>query len=97
MTVSVHVDHDWVEAWVLDQGPQPPTGLPATPHESGAGGRGLWLLRRLVDEVRLERVRLGTRVTPRRALGPRKALSPCAAKCSDGSSEAARPVSLTRP
>jgi len=29
-------------------------------------GRGLWLLRRLVDEVRLERVRQGTRVTLRR-------------------------------
>jgi anti-sigma regulatory factor (Ser/Thr protein kinase) len=34
-----------------------------------AGGRALWLLRRLVDEVRLERVELGTRVTPRRATG----------------------------
>jgi hypothetical protein len=30
----------------------------------------LWLLRRLVDEVRLERVKLGTRVTLRRAIGP---------------------------
>jgi anti-sigma regulatory factor (Ser/Thr protein kinase) len=33
-------------------------------------GRGLWLLRRLVDEVRLERVQLGTHVTLRRAIGP---------------------------
>jgi hypothetical protein len=31
---------------------------------------GVWLLRRLVAEVRLDRVRLGTRVTLRRAPGP---------------------------
>jgi anti-sigma regulatory factor (Ser/Thr protein kinase) len=36
----------------------------------GVRGRGLWLLRRLVDEVRLERVGLGTRVTLRREIGP---------------------------
>jgi anti-sigma regulatory factor (Ser/Thr protein kinase) len=70
--VGVHVTDDWVEATVLDRGPQPPAGLPAAadPGELPAGGRGLWLLRRLVDEVRLERVRRGTRVTLRRAIGP---------------------------
>ena len=70
--VAVHVTHDWVEASVLDHGPQPPAGLPAEADtdELRAGGRGLWLLRRLVDEVRLERVKLGTRVTLRRAIGP---------------------------
>ncbi len=70
--VGVHVTHDWVEATVLDHGPQPPTGLPAAadPDDLRAGGRGLWLLRRLVDEVRLERVKRGTRVTLRRAIGP---------------------------
>jgi anti-sigma regulatory factor (Ser/Thr protein kinase) len=70
--VAVHVSDDWVEVSVLDHGPQPPAGLPETSDagELGAGGRGLWLLRRLVDEVRLERVRLGTRVTLRRQLGP---------------------------
>ena len=69
--VGVHVNHDWVEATVLDHGPQPPAGLPATdPAELRASGRGLWLLGRLVDEVRLERVKLGTRVTLRRAIGP---------------------------
>lgn len=31
-------------------------------------GRGLWLLDRLVDEVRVERVKLGTRVTLRRRI-----------------------------
>ena len=70
--VVVHVNDDWVEASVLDHGPQPPPGLPAESDTDGlpAGGRGLWLLRRLVDEVRLERVKLGTRVTLRRAIGP---------------------------
>lgn len=70
--VLVHVTGDWVEASVLDHGPQPPPGLPAdTEHgELRAGGWGLWVLRRLVDEVRLERVKLGTRVTLRRALRP---------------------------
>jgi anti-sigma regulatory factor (Ser/Thr protein kinase) len=70
--VAVHLTHDWVEASVLDHGPQLPPGLPAEAdtEELRAGGRGLWLLRRLVDEVRLERVKLGTRVTLRRAIGP---------------------------
>jgi anti-sigma regulatory factor (Ser/Thr protein kinase) len=70
--VVVHVNDDWVEASVLDQGPQPPSGFPAESDtdELRAGGRGLWLLGQLVDEVRVERVRLGTRVTLRRALGP---------------------------
>ncbi len=70
--VVVHVNHDWVETSVLDHGPEPPAGLPADTDtgELRVGGRGLWLLRRLVDEVRLERVKLGTRVTLRRAIGP---------------------------
>ena len=68
----VHVNNDWVEASVLDHGPQPPPGVSAATdtHELRAGGRGLWLLGRLVDEVRIERVRVGTRVTLRRAIGP---------------------------
>ena len=68
--VVVHVNDDWVEASVLDHGPQAPPGLPADSDELRAGGRGLWLLGRLVDEVRIERVRFGTRVTLRRAIGP---------------------------
>ena len=70
--VVVHVDDDWVEASVLDHGPGSPPGLPADADtdELRAGGRGLWLLRRLVDEVRVEQVKLGTRVTLRRAIGP---------------------------
>jgi serine/threonine-protein kinase RsbW len=70
--VVVHIKDDWVEASVLDHGPQSPPGVSADsePDELRAGGRGLWLLGRLVDEVRIERVRLGTRVTLRRAIGP---------------------------
>jgi anti-sigma regulatory factor (Ser/Thr protein kinase) len=70
--VVVHVTDAWVEASVLDHGPQPPVGPPvATEHgELRAGGWGLWLLGRLVDEVRLERVKLGTRVTLRRTIRP---------------------------
>ncbi len=70
--VVVHVNHDWVEASVLDHGPQPPAGRPAgtDTDQLRTSGRGLWLLRRLVDEVRLERVKRGTRVTLRRAIGP---------------------------
>jgi serine/threonine-protein kinase RsbW len=70
--VVVHVNDGWVEASGLDHGPQPPAGLPAAadPSELRASGWGLWLLRRLVDEIQLERVKRGTRVTLRRAIGP---------------------------
>jgi serine/threonine-protein kinase RsbW len=74
--VVVQVDDGWVEASVLDHGPDPPPVLSADSAEPDAGGRGLWLLRRLVDEVRLERVRLGTRVTLRRAIRPAGTLVP---------------------
>jgi anti-sigma regulatory factor (Ser/Thr protein kinase) len=75
--VLVQVTDGWVEASVLDHGPQPPAGLleAADTDELSTGGRGLWLLRRLVDEVRLERVRLGTRVTLR-AIRPAGTLAP---------------------
>ena len=75
--VVVHVNDDVIQASVLDHGP----GLPAQPPTDAdtdalaVRGRGLWLLRRLVDEVRLERVRLGTRVTLRRAIGPARTLA----------------------
>jgi anti-sigma regulatory factor (Ser/Thr protein kinase) len=70
--VLVHVTDGWVEASVLDHGPQPPPGRPADTDsgELRVGGRGLGLLRRLMDEVRMERVKLGTRVTLRRAIRP---------------------------
>jgi anti-sigma regulatory factor (Ser/Thr protein kinase) len=70
--VVVHVGDEVVEASVLDHGPDLPAQLPTDAEMDALAvrGRGLWLLRRLVDEVRLERVRLGTRVTLRRAIGP---------------------------
>jgi len=70
--VVVHVNHDVIQASVLDHGPDLPTEPPtdADTDALGVRGRGLWLLGRLVDEVRLERVQLGTRVTLRRAIGP---------------------------
>src|SRR5512133_2350872 len=54
--VVVHITNDWLEASVLDHGPQPPPGLSAETDtdELRAGGRGLWLLGRLVDEVRIK-------------------------------------------
>jgi len=69
--VVVRVDDDVIHASVLDHGPDLPA-RPSTDADTDAlavRGRGLWLLGRLVDEVRLERVRLGTRVTLRRAIG----------------------------
>jgi len=66
--VVVHVNDDVIEASVLDHGPDLPTQPPSEADTDALAvrGRGLWLLRRLVDEVRLERVQLGTRVTLRR-------------------------------
>jgi anti-sigma regulatory factor (Ser/Thr protein kinase) len=62
---------------VLDHGPDLPAEPPTDAGSDALAvrGRGLWLLRRLVDEVRLERVRLGTRVTLRRAIGPARMLA----------------------
>ena len=73
--VAVRVKGGWAEITVVDRGRvQRPSrvwddddraegGTPAT-------GRGLWLMGRLVDEVRLERIHPhGTRVTLRRRVG----------------------------
>jgi anti-sigma regulatory factor (Ser/Thr protein kinase) len=75
--VVVHVNDDAIEASVLDHGPDQPTQPPtdADTDALGAGGQGLWLLQRLVDEVRLERVRLGMRVTLRRRIGPARTVA----------------------
>lgn len=66
--VVVRVQGAWVEATILDHGPAQPLQPPATTDRFSGHGRGLWLLRCLVDEVRLERVKLGTRVTLRRRI-----------------------------
>lgn len=66
--VSVESDGEWVEMTVRDGGPTP--RLPRLPAEPPpglqTGGRGLWLILQLVDEVRLQRIEDGTRLTMRR-------------------------------
>ena len=66
--VSVQSDGEWVEMTVRDGGPtQRLPRLPAEPPPVyQTGGRGLWLILQLVDEVRLQRIGDGTRLTMRR-------------------------------
>jgi anti-sigma regulatory factor (Ser/Thr protein kinase) len=72
--VVVRVEDGWVEATVIDRGSsqaanpdQDDEEQPSESDEPSLSGRGLWLIGRLVDEVRLERVDpRGTRVTLRR-------------------------------
>ena len=71
--VSVESDGEWVEMTVRDGGPTP--RLPRLPAEPPpvlqTGGRGLWLILQLVDEVRLQRIKDGTRLTMRRQVSSR--------------------------
>ena len=73
VVVSVESDGEWVEMSVRDGGPTP--RLPRLPAEPPpvlhTGGRGLWLILQLVDEVRLQRVGAGTRLTMRRRTASR--------------------------
>jgi serine/threonine-protein kinase RsbW len=73
VVVSVESDGEWVEMSVRDGGPTP--RLPRLPAEPPpvlrTGGRGLWLILQLVDEVRLQRVGAGTRLTMRRRVASR--------------------------
>ena len=66
--VSVRQDGPWVEMAVRDGGPTPRLPrLPAEPPPAlQTGGRGLWLILQLVDEVRLQRVDDGIRLVMRR-------------------------------
>jgi anti-sigma regulatory factor (Ser/Thr protein kinase) len=66
--VAVWVRGGWIEATVVDHGPAQPPHPPPTTDRLSSRGRGLWLLRCLVDEVRVERAALGTRVTLRRQI-----------------------------
>ena len=71
--VTVESDGEWIEMSVRDGGPTP--RLPRLPAEPPpvlqTGGRGLWLILQLVDEVRLERVGGGTRLNMRRRVASR--------------------------
>ena len=66
--VRLAVGGGWIELSVRDQGPTP--RLPPLPRSSptplAPGGRGLWLILQLVDEVRLERAGEGVRLWLRR-------------------------------
>ena len=66
--VSVDSDSEWLEMSVRDGGPTPRLPrLPAEPPPAlQTGGRGLWLILQLVDEVRLQRIGEGTRLIMRR-------------------------------
>jgi serine/threonine-protein kinase RsbW len=73
VAVSVRSDGEWVEMTVRDGGPTPAVPrLPAKPPPGlQTGGRGLWLILQLVDEVRLQRVGDGTRLIMRRRVASR--------------------------
>jgi len=66
--VALAVRSGWIEMAVQDRGPTPRLPrLPADPPAPLAvGGRGLWLILQLVDEVRLARVGEGTLLSLRR-------------------------------
>jgi anti-sigma regulatory factor (Ser/Thr protein kinase) len=76
--VSVRLAEGWAEMTVVDRGQQRPEpawrGDEADDEAddedapTAISGRGLWLMSRLVDEVRLEQVKQGTRVTLRHRL-----------------------------
>jgi len=66
--VTLEVDQGWISMTVRDHGPTArlprlPAGPPSTLAD---GGRGLWLISQLVDEVRLERSGRGVLLSLRR-------------------------------
>src|SRR5262245_53292127 len=69
--VSVRAGGGWIEMAVRDGGPTPrlPRLPAAPPPVLRTGGRGLWLILQLVDEVRLQRIGEGTRLVMRRRVG----------------------------
>jgi Histidine kinase-like ATPase domain len=72
---DVLLDRGWVQTTVRDHGPtatlpRVPAGPPPTLAD---GGRGLWLISQLVDELRVERWRRGVRLALRRRAASRVA------------------------
>jgi len=66
VTVTVSVRGGWIEVTIRDRG-RP--AAPRTAAVASLGGRGLWLIGQLVDELRLAKARPGTLVTLRRCIG----------------------------
>ena len=66
--VTLTVAGDWIDMAVVDRGPTP--RLPSLPNEPppplATGGRGLWLILQLADQVSLERAGEGIRLAMRR-------------------------------
>jgi serine/threonine-protein kinase RsbW len=71
--VAVRVADGWIEMSVKDHGPTAhPPQLPSDPPAPLAlGGRGLWMILQLVDEVHLSRAGAGTLLSLRRRIDPR--------------------------
>lgn len=71
--VSLAHDGEWIEMTIRDGGPTPrlPRLPDAPPPALDTGGRGLWLILQLVDEVRMRRVGDGTELTLRRRAASR--------------------------
>jgi serine/threonine-protein kinase RsbW len=76
--VGVAVRDGWIEISVQDYGPTP--RVPPLPDDPPAplapGGRGLWLILQVADEVRLTRVGEGTRLSLRRRAEARDGTPP---------------------
>ena len=68
--VAIVVENGWVEMSVRDQGPtsRPPQLPSDPPPQMALGGRGLWMILQLVDEVRLSRAGEGTLLHLRRRI-----------------------------
>jgi serine/threonine-protein kinase RsbW len=79
--VAIDLTDSWVEVRVLDRGPTPDVPhLPADPPPvTAVGGRGLWLIRQLADEVRVEPSGSGILLAIRRYV--RAGMAQAAARC----------------
>jgi anti-sigma regulatory factor (Ser/Thr protein kinase) len=74
--VAVEIDGAWIDIRVRDCGPTPKLPrLPSAPGTWATGGRGLWLIRQLVDDVRLRRAGEGTLLWARCRVPPTSRLA----------------------
>jgi anti-sigma regulatory factor (Ser/Thr protein kinase) len=68
VTVTVQVDGGWIEATIRDWG-RAADAIPRTVPDQSLGGRGLWLITQLADEVRLAKAHPGTLIALRWCIG----------------------------